>query len=244
MKLDCEVIRDLLPLYADKACSEATSALVEEHLRDCPACRDLVSHLLQTELENSLHEEREEVLQYGARQLRRRSAAVGSAVSGIFVIPLLIIFAVNVARGMTVSWVAVVMSALCVAASLIVVPLTVREDKAFWTFCAFCASLILLIGMTCLYVHGDWFRIAAGAVLFGLSVIFLPFVIKARPLKALIGNANRWLIVLGIDVALFFNLLNAIDTRGSFTVSNLMFTIGAVCGILCVVIGLIRNRKA
>lgn len=39
MKLECDVIRDLLPLYAEKLASPASSALVEQHLADCPACR-------------------------------------------------------------------------------------------------------------------------------------------------------------------------------------------------------------
>ena len=39
MKLDCEVIRDLLPLYAEHMASPASTALVEEHLQKCEACR-------------------------------------------------------------------------------------------------------------------------------------------------------------------------------------------------------------
>ena len=46
MKTDCEVIRDLLPLYADNACSVKSCAMVEEHLQECPDCRELVSRLL------------------------------------------------------------------------------------------------------------------------------------------------------------------------------------------------------
>ena len=36
MKLDCEVIRDLLPLYAEHMASPASTALVEEHLQRVP----------------------------------------------------------------------------------------------------------------------------------------------------------------------------------------------------------------
>ena len=39
MKTNCEIIRDLLPLYADHVTSEASTALVEEHLQECDACR-------------------------------------------------------------------------------------------------------------------------------------------------------------------------------------------------------------
>ena len=39
MKVSCDVIQDLLPLYTDQAASADTVALVEEHLASCPACR-------------------------------------------------------------------------------------------------------------------------------------------------------------------------------------------------------------
>lgn len=40
MNMTCDVIRDLLPLYADEVCSEASKALVEEHLQGCGACTE------------------------------------------------------------------------------------------------------------------------------------------------------------------------------------------------------------
>lgn len=36
--MDCNVIQDLLPLYADRCCSDESAALVEEHLTGCAAC--------------------------------------------------------------------------------------------------------------------------------------------------------------------------------------------------------------
>lgn len=39
MKNECSIVRDLLPLYAEKLVSENTSEFVKEHLRSCPACR-------------------------------------------------------------------------------------------------------------------------------------------------------------------------------------------------------------
>lgn len=39
MKHNCEIVRDLLPLYAEHMASPASTALVEEHLAECPACR-------------------------------------------------------------------------------------------------------------------------------------------------------------------------------------------------------------
>lgn len=38
MNVSCNVIRDLLPLYAEKLTSPDSNQLVEEHLTDCPEC--------------------------------------------------------------------------------------------------------------------------------------------------------------------------------------------------------------
>lgn len=40
MSLTCDVIRDLLPLYAENMVSDDTRLLVEKHLADCPDCRE------------------------------------------------------------------------------------------------------------------------------------------------------------------------------------------------------------
>lgn len=41
MKLTCDIIQDLLPLYEDGLCSPGSRAAVEEHLLECPSCRAL-----------------------------------------------------------------------------------------------------------------------------------------------------------------------------------------------------------
>ena len=43
MKISCEVIQDLLPLYVDQICSEHSKCLVEEHLRECEKCRNVIA---------------------------------------------------------------------------------------------------------------------------------------------------------------------------------------------------------
>ena len=40
----CDVIRDLLPLYADGSASENTKAAVRRHLLGCAECRKFYSH--------------------------------------------------------------------------------------------------------------------------------------------------------------------------------------------------------
>jgi len=39
MRITCEIIKDLLPLYHDNVCSEDSRKLIEEHLSTCERCR-------------------------------------------------------------------------------------------------------------------------------------------------------------------------------------------------------------
>ena len=43
--MDCEVIRDLLPLYADGQTSPVTNRRIEEHTARCPACKGLMDRM-------------------------------------------------------------------------------------------------------------------------------------------------------------------------------------------------------
>ena len=45
MKISCEVVKDLLPLYKDGVCSEESKGLVEEHLSNCEECRKLLDDM-------------------------------------------------------------------------------------------------------------------------------------------------------------------------------------------------------
>ena len=39
MKISCEIISDLLPLYHDGVCSSESKQMIEEHLSNCEKCR-------------------------------------------------------------------------------------------------------------------------------------------------------------------------------------------------------------
>lgn len=45
-QVHCNVIQDLLPLYADGACSPETKLLIEKHLENCQDCRTLLSEMM------------------------------------------------------------------------------------------------------------------------------------------------------------------------------------------------------
>ena len=43
--MDCNVIKDLLPLYVDECCSEESTRLVAEHLDTCESCRRIYDQM-------------------------------------------------------------------------------------------------------------------------------------------------------------------------------------------------------
>ncbi len=45
MKLSCAVVRDLLPMYAEKLTEEETTELVKEHLEECAECRGRLAEI-------------------------------------------------------------------------------------------------------------------------------------------------------------------------------------------------------
>ena len=231
MNKECEIIRDILPLYVDDACSDTSREIVEDHLKDCAECAAYLEEIRASEAESDLRDERESVIERQARRFKRRSAAAGSAVSGLLMIPILILLIVNLSSGLALGWFYVVAASMLVAASLIVVPLMVPESKLFWTLCAFTVSLMILLAVCCLYTRGNWFFIAASATLFGLSVVFLPFAIRAKPLRPWVEGRNKVLIVVAVDVILFFSMLNVISLHQKglgFTLVMAAFALAAL----------------
>ena len=45
MSKECEMIKDLIPLYVDDVCSAETKARVQEHIEKCESCRTLVEKM-------------------------------------------------------------------------------------------------------------------------------------------------------------------------------------------------------
>lgn len=205
MKLNCNVIHDLLPLYADQICSDESRELVKEHLAECEDCSALLRQMNNMELETHLKAETGDVLRRQASLFKRKSAVVGAAIAGIFMIPVLVCLIVNLATGAALDWFFIVLASLITAASLIVIPLVMPENKLLWTLGTFTASLLLLLGVICIYTHGSWFFVAASSVLLGFSVCFLPFAVHTKPLKALLGRQKSLTVM--IFATFFFGLM-------------------------------------
>ena len=222
MKYSCDIILDLLPLYIDDVASPSSRQMVEEHLAECADCRNMLSCMKNDEAENALTAEKENVIAEQRRSFKRKSAVAGSVIAGIFMIPVLVCLIVNLAVGSGLDWFFIVLASLLVAASVSIVPLMVPENKGLWTLGSFTVTLLLLFGVCCLYTGGSWFFVAATAVLFGLAVVFLPFVARSRVLSGYL-EGRKGLAVMAADTALYVVMMLAIGlhskTPGFFPVA-------------------------
>ena len=68
--MNCDVIRDLLPLYMDELTSPNTNQQIEAHLQSCPACRDTLAKL-STPIE-TCHSENIDYIKPLRKHLRKR----------------------------------------------------------------------------------------------------------------------------------------------------------------------------
>lgn len=73
MSKQCDIIQDILPLYVDGACSEASAEMVKEHLATCADCNKIYQQMLSHANEDILHEESESVLLRHETKERKRN---------------------------------------------------------------------------------------------------------------------------------------------------------------------------
>jgi len=206
MNKTCDIVQDLLPLYLDGICSDASRQMITEHLKSCPSCSRMWQQLHNSEIETQLRAETAGVVQRQAAFFKRRSAFAGAIVAGILMIPVVVCLIVNLAQGTGMGWFFVVLVSLLMAASLIITPLMMPSHKCLWTLGLSSAALMLLLGVCCLYTGGNWFFVAASASLFGLSAVFLPFVVKSRPIRAHVRNM-KGLLCMAVDTVLYLLMM-------------------------------------
>ena len=202
MNKQCEIVRDLLPLYIDNACSISSAEMIEAHLPECDECTR-IHHAMKTDnYEKALIAEKDDVIAHHAKTQTRKTLIVGASIAGVLCIPILVCLIVNLAVGHALSWFFIVLTSLMVFASLTVVPLVVEKQIGLCTLFSFTVSLLLLLLTCAIYTHGDWFVLTASSVVFGLSVVFMPYVAFTAPLPQICKN-NKGLLIIGVDTILF-----------------------------------------
>jgi hypothetical protein len=84
MNNNCDVVRDLLPLYLDDICSESSRKCVEDHIRECENCRNLLQELKTDLPKKSVNIPREDdVLKHTAWQMNKRAIKCAVGITSI-----------------------------------------------------------------------------------------------------------------------------------------------------------------
>ena len=60
-RLPCELIRDLFPSYIDDLTSDVTNVLLEEHVKECEKCREILGRMQEITVESVKFEEKKEI---------------------------------------------------------------------------------------------------------------------------------------------------------------------------------------
>ena len=73
MGKQCEIVQDLLPLYVDGACSEASAEMIKEHIETCSDCREIYEQMCSHTNEDILQKEKDGVLARHEKTEKKKS---------------------------------------------------------------------------------------------------------------------------------------------------------------------------
>ncbi len=200
----CEIVRDLLPLYVDQVCSEPSSELVREHLSVCADCRELEQNIRNTNIDSIVEKETESVIGRYVKKERSKTWGAGAVIAVILSVPVLLVAVIMAASNASMNFLVlpIVISSMLLAASLTVVPLMSRKERFARLLLASAASIIMIEFFASLY-SGFSFASAAVPTVFGLSVPFMPFVLKADGMPKIFSE-KKALSVLTWDIVWLF----------------------------------------
>lgn len=88
-EMECDVIKDLLPSYADKITSDTTNKLVEEHLKHCNKCSKILEEM-NKEIDTELFNQNEQIDYLKGFKKEKKIAIIKTIC--IFIIIMLVIF--------------------------------------------------------------------------------------------------------------------------------------------------------
>ena len=233
MKIFCDVVTDLLPLYYDGVCNQVTKKLVSEHLDECASCRALLDKIGNTTIDNKIKAERQEVIANQAKALEKRySQNIVTAINlWLLISAIITCLIVDLAISGTFTWSLIPVSA-CVFAGFVLTPITKNGVKGIVPSIIILSILImpflfvlsLLINSGEMFMHiSIWMSVISIVYIWSVVAVF-----KMLKLRKLLASAVS--LILLVPLSLTVNtLLASIAGTPLFDVWNaLSFVILAV----------------
>ena len=149
MKLNCELVQDLLPLYAEGMLKEGNRRLVEEHLEECESCRALLGELESPAVEVEHHADG---LKGFRKKLRRHTFTVAAVTAFVVIFLALLVWSCFMSGSDALGYGLIAMYLVLPLAGLVCsLLLGLRRSKAKW-IAPFAFALIS--GLLPLFVFG------------------------------------------------------------------------------------------
>lgn len=196
---NCGVVRDLLPLYVDGVCGDASRRLVEEHVRSCPDCAKMLAQLRNSACEDSLRREASAVL--APRRWRNRAFAASCTLAAFMCVPACLLAQAWQRSEDPYAWLLLLAPALLVVMSTTLLPLRTRRYTGRWTVLGYVSSLMLLCMACAVYTAQGAESFTSGTVFFllvtvALGAVYLfvvqPWAAKEESFLRRSGALMRW----------------------------------------------------
>ena len=207
--ISCEIIQDILPLYHDEVCSEASKRMIEEHIKNCNECEKVLNALNKTDAFDEMTLESTEVLKRHAKREKSVALTTGIVIASLLTLPIIIAIMLTLPGYSDWRTNAVLISAMLLVAGLTVVPLVSKQKKFTKTIIVSTTALLLVIFFTEIFFDNGgllrFFEIAF-SVIFGISLFFTPFVIKQVELPDVLKN-QKSLLTMSWDTVWFYLMI-------------------------------------
>lgn len=197
--VSCDVIRDLIPLYHDTVCSEKSRKYVEEHIKTCESCRRFLESLDETMFDAKIYEEKQNILAHHMKKEKTMAMKTGMIIAAILLLPIVIALTLTIPGYSDWKTNAVLIASMLLTAGLTVVPLVSKTKRVAKTIIFSTLALLLVIFFVeMLYYSGDILKFCeiAVSVVFGISVLLFPVVIRQVELPETLKNKKALLTML------------------------------------------------
>ena len=203
----CDIVQDLLPLYYDHACSLASCQLVEQHLTNCPKCRNTYEQLANNTINTVIKQESKGVLARHAQKERNAAFKAGVVIAGILLLPIIITFIVSMANGGGLGVFLVVTASMMLVAALTVIPLISSKKRILKCILCSIAALLLIFFFVDAMNGGGEFIFWSVPTVFGISIVLFPFVIRAVDLPPVLADKKALITMMWNTLWLFLTIV-------------------------------------
>lgn len=225
---ECEIVQDLLPLYYDDACTQASKEFVEQHLADCEKCQKTYAELKNNTFDTLLKKESESVLERHAKKERNAAYKAGAVIALLLLIPIVITFFVSMSSGGDFGVLAVLTASMLLVAALTVVPLMSRQKRFVKSILTGILALLAIFFFVDRMNGGGEFVLWSIPTIFGLSIVLFPLVIRNLTLPVVLSDKKALITMVWDTFWLFLTIFEVCNHAGDMEGMRTGYIVAAV----------------